>query len=250
MRCNAARRALWPEPGPRAATDEVAAAFEHYSSCEECRRFFAHQSVLAQRLRHLNDGVTAPSTLAQRIRGALADETVLHAAGRSRWLRRGGIALVAAAALLLLFFRPAGVPPEVAQPLVREAQAMATQQDGYTSSDIGELEAWLELQVGYPVNIPDISGAYLVGARVATLDGAKTAAAVYIFEGMPLTYFALPSGQVLGREVRGSRVRAISADGYNVALWIEPGGARAIVAPIPRDRVVGIAEECRNKSAL
>jgi anti-sigma factor RsiW len=251
MRCETARRILWPQPGPRPATDEAAAAFEHYSSCEECRRFFAHQNVLGRRLKHLGARVKAPPGLVQRISAALADETVLHATGsRSRRLSRGALALVAAAALLVVVIRPTGVPAEVAQPLVTEAQVILSQPEGYSSSDIRELENWLELRVGYPVHIPDISNSYLVGVRIATLAGTKTAAAVYLVEGMPLTYFALPSGRVLGLEVRGSRVKGVSSDGYNVALWAERGRARAIVAPMPLERVVGVAEECRNKSAL
>ena len=96
-----------------------------------------------------------------------------------------------------------------------------------------------------------ISGAVLVGARVASFgEGEKSAAVVYLSRGMPVTYFALPSDMVLGKRLRSDRVTAATADGYEVALWTEKGRARAIAAPMSRDEVVQIAEECRSKASL
>jgi hypothetical protein len=252
MRCEDARSVLWPEPASRSASDEISRrALDHYATCESCQRFFRAQRALAARVARLKDSVTVPGGRAARTRAALADETVLGAASRRsyRWIAWGSPAVIAAAAALVLLLRPADVPSAVAQPLVQQAQVIAYQEDGYTSSSIPDLEAWLESRVGYPVHVPDISNAYLVGARVARLSDTETAAVVYLVHGLPLTYFALPSDRVMGREIRGGRVLAVSADGYEVALWAEQDGARAIVAAMPRNHVVDVAKECRDKRA-
>ena len=81
-------------------------------------------------------------------------------------------------------------------------------------------------------------------------EGEKSAAVVYLSRGIPITYFAMSSDVVLGNRVRSDRVTAATADGYEVALWTDKGRARAIAAPMSRNEVVQIAEECRSKASL
>jgi anti-sigma factor RsiW len=79
------------------------------------------------------------------------------------------------------------------------------------------------------------------------LGDIRGAAVVYEYHGASLTYFALPPGNVLGQAVP-DRLTAAAANGYEVALWTEQGAARAVAATMPRQAVLQVAEECREKS--
>ena len=252
MRCEDVRLALWPEPGPRPVEQALAEAFEHYARCDACQRFFQVQRSLDQRLGRLARAASVPAGLRERVRSAITHEAVISIARRRAWWLTGaGTAMLGAAAALVLVLTRPSMPANVAQPLV--AAARAGLDDGgtvFTSSDVEQVEAWLENHVGYPVVVPEITDALLKGGRVAEIGGTKGAAVVYLMHGRPLSYFALASNQVMGRPVRGDRVIPVSSDGYEVALWSERGFARAIVAPMPRSDVVAIAEECRRKAAM
>lgn len=249
MRCDEARQVLWPRPQPRAADGPGLRALEHYARCEACRRFFREQEELRDRLRQLAERVTVPRSLAERVEGLIERQAIGERRARSR--RRialagaGAAGLAAAAALLLLMARPFDRNPDVARELVAQTRSMLEEAAGHISSDLDETERWLQSEVRYPVELPAISGAYLVGGRVALIGDTRTAAAVYLLHGKPLAYFALPSRGALSEAGAADRVEAVSQNGYEVAMWVEPAGARAVVASMPREHVVGVAEECR-----
>ena len=137
----------------------------------------------------------------------------------------------------------------MAMPFVTEAARVLTPAASFRSNEFAEVEAWLASNVGSPVRLPDITDATLMGGRVVSMNGVPTAAAVYEFHGMPLTYFALPTSGVAGREIEtDDGIVELAAEGYEVAMWGEPEGVRAVVAPMPRDEVRAVAVECRNKA--
>lgn len=247
MRCEEARLALWPDPRPRPGSADLADALEHYASCLACQRFFDREAALVRRLGRLQE-VPARGELRARIAAAL-DQRPLPRPRRRRWAIGGGIAaLAAAAALTLLLTRPP-MPPDVARPLVAEAR-IGLDSQSLTSPDFAAVERWLEDRLGYTVRLPEISDAALVGGRIATLGGVRIPTAVYLVHGMPVSYFALPSGDVMGAPVKSRDVVAMASNGYHIALWSERGLARAVVAPMPRREVVQIAEECQRKAVL
>lgn len=206
---------------------------------------------LSSRLSQLSVGVRAPSELRARIEAALALEAVtVRRRRRVRWLAGSGVALAATAALVVTVVGTPDVPTATAQPLVEQARIGLSDEDAVTSADATELERWLEDQVGYQVDIPDISEAKLEGARIAEFGDVRGAAVVYRYHGMPLTYFAWPSGELMGQLAHGGGVRAVSSNGYQVALWTEHGAARAVAGPMARRAVVDVAEECRNKATV
>jgi anti-sigma factor RsiW len=149
----------------------------------------------------------------------------------------------------LLFF--AASTPSVsgyAEPLAKEARTtLTTAAVRIESSDRITVRQWLATHIGFPVEFPDISGAVLVGARLVDWRGAPSAAIVYDYHGLPLTYFALPRQGSAGRWV-GEGIVALSTDGYGVALWTEQGNPRAVAAPMDSREVRAIAEECRRKA--
>lgn len=244
--CDEARQALWPDPARPAAHD----AREHYDGCIACQRFFAGQRALGSRLSSLRQG-TAPAGLRQRILNAIeADRPAAPSRHRAR-LWWGGTGLAAAAALAVaLGIRGPGTT-ELAMPFVTEAARALTRAATFRSADPTEVAGWLAHHVGRPVDVPEIRDARLMGGRVVNVAGSPTAAAIYELHGMPLTYFALGSSEVVGlRMTPGSDIMSAAAEGYEVAVWSEPTGLRALAAPMPRRELKAVAAECRNKALM
>jgi anti-sigma factor RsiW len=103
--------------------------------------------------------------------------------------------------------------------------------------------------MGYHIDVPAISNAVLIGGRVVDLNHLPAAAVIYTMHGKQLTYFAMPTANLLGTTISNDRVRAVSSGGFNVATWTEAGAARAVVAAMDEKEVVAVARECRQKAA-
>lgn len=249
MRCEQARLELWPRPGPRATSVGGAEALAHYADCPACQWFFQVQAQLGARLGRLGSAA-APPQLRARILATLEREaTAVTVRRRAGWMAGAGTALLAAAAIVLLVGR-GPEPATLASPLVAHVQGVLEDTQGITSSDIAEIERWFVESMGHPVVVPDIGDAYLLGGRVVALNGTQAAVVVYLYQGRPLTYFALPTDDLLGVTLRGDEVMATSVEGYEVALWTESGKARAVVARMSRAAVVDVAKECRDKALI
>jgi len=250
MRCEEARQILGPEPGESPTGGQHEQAHAHCAGCDACRQYYGAQRALGRRLFRLGAAaIQAPPWLAARVRASLDVETVrLERRRRTRLFAGSGTAALAAAAALFLLLGAPDTSRRMASPLARAAQAGLGSPAAITSSDTAILRAWLQHEVGYAVEIPTISDADLVGASVTEMDGVRGAAVVYEYHGQPLTYFDLPSTGSSGRWPQSGVVESASADGYEVAVWTQEGGARAVVAPMPRRAVVGVANECRRKA--
>ncbi len=241
MNCETARLQIGPDPGLRPRSDVFDDALNHVASCDSCRGFYAVQTAMVRRLSALRS-FPAPSGLRTRMLAA----TVQSPRGRSRW--QLGAALAAAAVVLLATTQLSG-GNALARPLVEAARSQSAQTTMFGTGDIRLAESWLEREIGYPVLVPDIREAVLVGARVSDVGGQRSAIVVYLSRGMPVTYFALPTGQVMGRRVHDRGVISGASDGYEVALWTEHGRTRAIAAPMSRPEVIEFANECRSKAS-
>ncbi|NIM51858.1 MAG: hypothetical protein GTO22_21870 [Gemmatimonadales bacterium] len=214
----------------------------------EDHEYFDYHPALGRRLERLAATARmAPPHLKDRIREALAQEAARLSRRRRLRFFAGGGATVAAAAVMVFALLGAPAQDPLAQPLAREAGIGLAKAAAIESSDTLALAAWLESEVGYRVDIPAITDAELVGATVADLGSVKGAAVVYDYHGAALTYFALPVGDVMGLPVPSDTLTTAAAGGYQVALWTEHGAARAVAAPMPRQAVLQVAEECRGK---
>jgi anti-sigma factor RsiW len=230
---------LMLETSARSGSVAYRAAEAHVAACAGCRSYRQRQSHLQRRLAPLAM-VAAPASVRRRISRALRTED----RATPRLLHRWAWVPMAAAAALFFLVRPA-VPTTVASGLATTARAGLDSMLLRPEWTATQYETWLEAQLGFDVDIPDIDGAMLVGARVATMDGQTGAAVAYLQDGMPVTYFRLPSDRVFGGPVRAGRVRTASTDGYQVAVWREGPTARAVVSPLPRRALASIAKECQ-----
>lgn len=237
--CDEAREALWPDPTGPAPVE----ARQHFDECLACQRFFTVQQALGRRLERLRK-ITVPDHLRERVRAAIAAE---RPAQRRGWWVAAGLAAAATLAIGIGLRGPGG--DDLAMPFVAEAARVLTPPATFQSSDASEIESWLQVQVGTEVQLPDIADATLMGGRVVNVAGIRTPAAVYDLRGTPLTYFAVPSAEVAGFSASpGSDLMAASADGFEVMVWGEPNGLRAVAARMPRAEIRTIADECRTKA--
>lgn len=240
MNCDTARLQIGPDLGPRPHMDVTDAALNHLASCHSCRKFYAAQTALVRRLTRLAS-TPAPAPLRAKIIAAM--DSRLRA--RHRW--KLGAALTAAAVVMLLA-TPRFANERAFDPLADVARSQLAETTMLETGEISEAEEWLAREIGYAVVVPDIEDAVLIGARVSDVGDQKSAVAVYLSRGMPVTYFALPSGEVMGQRVRDRGVVARSSDGYTVAVWTEHGQTRALAAPLGRSQLIKMAEECRSKA--
>ncbi len=242
MNCDIARRQIGPDPGPRPQSDAVDAALSHVAACPACQVFYVSQTALVKRLAALRSEPT-PSRLRARILAA----TTQRPLGRRSWQLGAALATVAAVVFLATMQLPDG--NAIAEPLVAAARSQLAETTMFETGEIHVAEAWLEREIGYPIVVPDIPDAALVGVRVSDIGGQRSAIVVYLARGMPVTYFALPTDDMMGRRVRNPGVISGASDGYEVAIWTEGGQTRAIAAPMSRPEVIALANDCRSKTS-
>jgi anti-sigma factor RsiW len=177
----------------------------------------------------------------------------IAAVRNQRWHILGWGSMVAAAAVILLVVsiptRSTDPIQNAVAPLVDQASIGLRSTGALESSDPAQLGSWLESQMGYHIDVPAISNAVLIGGRVVDLNHLPAAAVIYTMHGKQLTYFAMPTANLLGTTISNDRVRAVSSGGFNVATWTEAGAARAVVAAMDEKEVVAVARECRQKAA-
>lgn len=246
--CEETRLALWPEPGPRRPSAEACEAFDHYSQCESCQKFFALQRELGERLNRAGQALAAPRELRERVYAELAAARVSEAPRPSRWRWPAMAAgtLATAAGLFWWFGRPAPSLEGLAQPFVEEALRDLSG-EALSNPDPQQLVLWFAERVGHAVPVLDIPGAVLTGGNVAHIDGARAAALHYRSQGVPLIYFVVPGTSVMSRNVPENEMVTLSSRGFQVVLWREPGAVHVVAAPLGRSELVAIAQECRKK---
>ncbi len=208
---------------------------------------------ISDRVQQLNLPL-APIELRRRIADALdAEDRRLFIAPPARqrprvWLRRWSLALatltaglVVVALLQRLQYDSLPPSPSGLMGLPRLAEL--------PSNDALEVKRWLESYVDYPVDVPTIRDARLSGGQVLRLDHANAVAVTYQLQGRPLTYMVMPTARVMGRQLAAGVIDTISLHGFNAVTWVETGSARVLMAPMPRQHVAEMAEQCRKGAA-
>ncbi len=206
---------------------------------------------LVARLRQIADTQRAPQHLRDRVFAAIAGE---HFAEKRRGIRwdliaaaTGGAFLSAAAALALWLAVPTTPPaPQQAESWVDIALNQVTGAGVMKTDQPASLKSWFESQVNYTVDVPNIPAANLRGGRLAYLGGVQGVAVEYEIGGQDLTYLMVPEGNVLDMLVeQGDTLVAWSSRGYQIVMWKQGGGTRALVGSLPTKEISDIADHCR-----
>lgn len=208
---------------------------------------------IVSRLRKLAEAGSAPDYLRERVLADLAAEPAppKRSVRRLRWDLIGaaaGGAMVTAAAAAVLWFTASPQASQTDESIGWVNLAMshvisptALQTDRPTS-----LQSWFASQAGYSLEIPDIPEAKLLGGRLTDLEGVIAAAVDYQIDGVALTYLIVPNRDMISSILKRRDDMAMSsAPGYQIVMWNQGGGTRALVAPIPEDQLFQIADHCR-----
>ncbi len=249
MNCERARQAIGPDLGPRGSHPDVDAALSHYGECDACQAFYATNQSLAARLAQLRDGSPAPDALRARILTAIAAEKVALPVRRRKWAGQA-IAVAAVAAFVAIWVGTRSPSNGTAAAFVQMSQSIPQTEQVMATEVAGQLQSWFATNTGHSFDIPDIPDARLTRGRVTTLDGMVAAVVDYDLGGTELTYFMIPSEEIMRNRSTQDGLVSLSTDGYQVVLWQEGQTSRALVSPIAQSRIRAIAEHCRNKSLL
>ncbi len=206
---------------------------------------------LVARLHQIADTQRAPQHLRDRVFAAIAGEHFVEKRRGIRWdliaAATGGAFLSAAAALVLWLAVPTTPPAQQqAESWVDIALNQVTGASVMKTDQPASLRSWFESQVNYTVDVPNIPTANLRGGRLAYLGGVQGVAVEYEIGGQDLTYLMVPEGNVLDMLVeQGDTLVAWSSRGYQIVMWKQGGGTRALVGSLPRKEINDIADHCR-----
>ncbi len=213
---------------------EQAAVAMHLADCSGCSREAARYRSLRDALKA--EAVTSeapfPATLQRRI-SALA-----LPARPSLWRRKLIAGAVAAAASVGVFWTawPGGINDALAMDLERhhlKAFSRSSPCD-FESSDPEAVKAWVEREVGYPVEVPVVPGATLLGVRRCQLGGKLTASLQYRYGDRAMTLFLPSPGSPAARE-------AARFAGNGPRCTQGPVGERICVAPLAGEEHAALA---------
>lgn len=208
---------------------------------------------IVARLRNLAQVQHAPDYLRARVFADLAAEQApKRRAWRVRWDligAAGGGALVTAAAAAVLWFAtpdPQVLRTDESMGWVDVAMRQITNPPAIQTNRPASLQSWFVSEAGYSVDIPDIPDAILLGGRLVRVDSSVAVAVDYQIDGVALTYLMVPNRDMIGSIFERQNDMAMSAaPDYQIIMWNQGGGTRALVARIPQDRLFEIAEHCR-----
>jgi anti-sigma factor RsiW len=205
---------------------------------------------LAARLRSIADSQRAPARLRERVYAGLAVE---HLTASRRWALRwdligaaGAGALATAAAFSIWLATPPAQPTIEAESWVDIAMNQVTGPALVQTDQPAFLRSWFESQAGYTIDVPNIPEATLKGGRLAYVNGIQGVAVEYQIHGQELTYLMVPEGNVMDMLAEaGDTLVTWSSRGYQIVMWKQSGGTRALVGPIPSNDLYDIADHCR-----
>jgi anti-sigma factor RsiW len=204
---------------------EAATVGSHVHSCPDCRS-------RVDELRWLKNAVQSsapPSVATDEFKTRLA-----VAAARRRRRRRFGVAVTGGLAATLAMLL-------VAVPIVRQQRAMAeligdhvgitvTREEAFdvTSADASTLERWFTGKIDFPLHIPQLARAKLVGARLCDIAGRHIPLASYELGARRVSIFVERTG-------RGARPTACDEQvhGYTVCRRTAEGIEYLLVSDYP-----------------
>lgn len=216
-----------------ADTREREAVSLHLTRCVGCAREGARYALLREALKAeaaMEEAV--PSELRQRV--ARLAEPVHPPFRRRRWMT--GMAASLASLGILWTAWPSGMNEALAMDLERhhlKSFSRATPCE-FESSDPAAVKAWVEREVGYSVEVPEVPGATLLGARRCRLHGQLSVSLLYRYGDQAMTLFLPPPGSSAARSAvrfAGSGPRCtLGPIGERICVSPRGGGEHAVVA--------------------
>ena len=260
--CGSARRLLWPDENLRVADRALFDARAHMARCHECQRFLTDMEAVANLVQRLAPRPVTPPSVRDRLFNAVARERRLAGqrqmgiSYRARTIVTGAIAV---AALILLVLSPVYWDRDESDATRQNAisamvadHARGLNHEALMTSDAGVAREWLSARVAFAVHVPEVSGTVLERVEICLLDGQRACLIRYRVDGHAVSYysFSLVPGEVRNQsaadESGSVTFHREEEAGYRVVAWEDAGVLRALVADLPADRLLALAEACRS----
>lgn len=214
----------------------------HLARCSGCRAYTTRLAAAHGAVGRLESRRPVPSALAARIKA----ET-LRQSSWPRWTRHArtvsaaGLAAATIAALVWLGGAPDALHPDprhlpdLCTVLVEDHIRYLPAQD---ATEVGadrpeELERWFASRLDFPVRVPSLAGARLLGGRECFLSGRKVALLFYERAGRRISLFEFQDISLGGLHSRPDGTWAGGMHGYNVRAVRSGGTTYALVSDLP-----------------
>jgi anti-sigma factor RsiW len=246
--CGRARRLLWPDAGPKAASPELIEAQQHLEACSACQQFVRDMLALGDAIHDAAPREHAPVDVRGRLFSAIARartgaQPPRRRHRRAQWPAAAVVFLIGLAGALTAdrLRRDTRVDSITA---IAEDHAKTLGETHVASEDPAEISRWLAGQVHFAMHVPVLPEAKLRGARLCVLDGRRGAVVEYDVDGVAVSYFVVPDEAE--QADRGATVRfdGTKRAGYHVVSWREPGLLHAMVGNLPESRLAILAKAC------
>jgi len=240
-RCDEVQELLWPLDGPREVVEGEADARLHLQSCPTCQAFFKRDTALGIALQ-VDVETPASDRLRARVTALLDDEVLATARERRRpgFARRLTPWLAAAAALVVAgvgLLRPD--PDDLNKAYVEAYRTTHVHMAALDAPTADQVYEFFMTELGSPVMPTVISSGTMSRARVCAILGQSSAVVDYELQGHKVAHYRLPAGSWS----RLDEVRSETEDGVCVVRWSDDEYDHAIVADIPEDQLVDIAQQ-------
>ena len=166
--CGAARRLAWGKRDLVVTPVGRGRALAHIGQCPDCRRYTSDMESLRTAVGRTARLEPVPAGLMPSV---LHRTRIVRArrARVSRWLRTGLVAAVVLVAAKVLWPAGRGLPGEV----YRQRAALLAE-PGIESSDVHEVQVWLDRRAPFHAHVPSFPDARLTGAAVAVVGSSPT----------------------------------------------------------------------------
>jgi len=220
---------------------------QHLAGCEICRDEWQRLTSTRELLRRPAED-EVPEDVRMRVAAVLEQEV-----NRRSRLPRIAVGLAAAAALVIMAIVLLRKPHvDLTASVVSDYRSIATGQKQLElrSADTTEMERWFVKRLDFPTRVFDLAMMryHLVGGRVDSVDGHRSALFVYRHERGAIVVCQMYRGRIEvlprgleRREHDGITFFIDERNGTTAVFWQEGAVVCVLVSELPRDEVISLA---------
>lgn len=244
MNCGQAREILslnFPSP----AEENVAQAQAHLRGCRGCQNYLGEDALLRERLRKL-----PPEKPRAQFKEKLFTEI-----SRLRWeqsrqgqKRKFGRFFSVAAIVVLMgsgwfwLSRESAPPSQLVDYLIEDHQQNLPGRFMTAFSSASEIESWFEGKVDFPLRVPVLEEAEILGARLCRVEGQRAVLVFYRCRSHLLSWFAFPQNRKHGPK---DSPAVLTVQGYHLIMWDENGLTHAVVSDMDSGELIRMLSQER-----
>ena len=225
---------------------------EHLDGCPDCRRQWRWLSEVETSLQRLSESTpSATQDLRRRIlQPPSLEPSAVLAFFRTHRRMTGVVSLALLFALTTIVLLTEWTRADVML-FVRDSVKMAEKAApvDLRTSDTEEAEQWLKRHMGFAPTVPNPSGFKLVGARSCHINREPIALLLFERDGQRLSCYVRRSSMTALRGFDETTLQGIklgTCEGRHVVAWDAGDISYLLVADLPKDALLAVADEFTN----